>query len=54
MISETCLVFITPYRMKPTKLAKLKKQVKDLLEKQFIRPNVFIWGSYIVSEEKYG
>jgi len=33
-----------PYRMAPTELIELKKQVKDLLEKQFIRPNVSPWG----------
>ena len=33
-------VSITPYRMAPAKLAELKKQLEDLLEKQFIQPSL--------------
>jgi len=29
-----------PYRMSPIELAELKKQLEELLEKQFVRPNV--------------
>ena len=32
-------VSMAPYRMAPAKLAELKKQIKDLLEKNFIRPS---------------
>jgi len=32
-------VSMAPYRMAPTKLAKLKKQIEDLLEKKFIKPS---------------
>ena len=29
---------MTPYKMAPTELEKLKKNVEELLEKQFIHP----------------
>ena len=31
---------ITPYRMAPVELKKLKLQLQELLEKRFIRPSV--------------
>jgi len=31
-------VSMTPYKMAPTELEKLKKNVEELLEKQFIHP----------------
>jgi len=31
---------MTPYRMSPAELSELKKQVEELLGKQFIRPSV--------------
>ena len=31
-------ISMAPYRMAPIELAELKKQIKDLLEKKFIRP----------------
>ncbi|XP_054797578.1 uncharacterized protein LOC129302707 [Prosopis cineraria] len=34
-----------PYQISPSELAKLKKQLKELLEKGFIRPSVSLWGS---------
>jgi hypothetical protein len=33
-----------PYRMPPTELAELKKQLKELLDKGFIRPSTSPWG----------
>jgi len=33
-------VSIAPYRMAPAELVELKKQIEELLEKQFIRPSV--------------
>ena len=32
-------VSMAPYRMAPTELVELKKQIEDLLEKKFIRPS---------------
>jgi hypothetical protein len=33
-----------PYRMPPTELAELKKQLQELLDKGFIRPSTSPWG----------
>ena len=33
-------ILITLYRMAPTKLKELKKQLEELLEKGFIRPSI--------------
>jgi hypothetical protein len=33
-----------PYRMPPDELAELKKQLQDLLDKQYIRPSFSPWG----------
>ena len=38
-------ISIAPYRMSPIELAELKKQLKELLNKQFVRPNVSLWGA---------
>ena len=43
---------ISPYRMAPAELAELKKQVKDLLEKQFLRPSVSPWGAPMLLVKK--
>ena len=37
-------VSMAPYRMASAELAELKKQIEDLLEKQFIRPSASPWG----------
>jgi len=39
-------VSMGPYRMAPAEFIELKKQVEDLLEKQFIRPGVSPWGGF--------
>jgi len=36
-------VSIAPYKMAPAELVELKKQIEELLEKQFIRPSVSPW-----------
>jgi len=41
-----------PYRMAPTKLAKLKKEIEDLLEKKFIRPSASPWGAPVLLVKK--
>jgi len=38
-------VLVAPYRMAPTELAELKKQIEDLLEKKFIRPSASLSGA---------
>jgi len=41
-----------PYRMAPTELAELKKQLEELLEKGFIRPSVSPWGAPVLFVKK--
>ena len=36
-------ISMAPYRMAPAKLVELKKQIKELMAKQFIRPNTSLW-----------
>ena len=45
-------ISIAPYRMSPTELAELKKQLQELLEKQFIRPSVSPWGAPVLLVKK--
>ncbi|KAH0671214.1 hypothetical protein KY285_025427 [Solanum tuberosum] len=41
-------ISIPPYRMAPAELKELKEQLKDLLEKGFIRPSVSPWGTPVL------
>ncbi|XP_019057523.1 PREDICTED: uncharacterized protein LOC109116482 [Tarenaya hassleriana] len=34
-----------PYRMTPTEMAELKKQLNELMEQGFIRPSISPWGA---------
>ena len=45
-------VSIAPYRMAPAELTELKKQIEELLEKQFIRPSVSPWGAPVLLVKK--
>ncbi|KAH0781463.1 hypothetical protein KY290_001061 [Solanum tuberosum] len=45
LILGTQPISIPPYRMAPAELRELKEQLKDLLEKGFIRPSVSPWGA---------
>ncbi|XP_027911550.1 uncharacterized protein LOC114170264 [Vigna unguiculata] len=40
LVSGSRPVSIAPYRMSPLEFAELKKQIEELLDKQFIRPSV--------------
>ena len=42
---ETSPISKAPYRMAPAELNKLKTQLYDLLDKDFIRPSISPWGS---------
>ncbi|XP_070010744.1 uncharacterized protein [Nicotiana sylvestris] len=45
-------ISIPPYRMAPAKLKELKEQLKDLLEKGFIRPSTSPWGAQVLFVQK--
>ena len=45
-------ISMAPYRMSPSELVELKKQLEELLEKQFIRPSVSPWGAPILLVKK--
>jgi len=38
--------------MSPLELAELKKQIEELLDKQFIRPSVSPWGAPVLLVKK--
>ena len=40
LLTDTNPISITPYRMAPAELKELKVQLKDLLDKVFIRPSI--------------
>ena len=41
-----------PYRMSPSELVELKKQIEELMDKGFIRPSVSPWGSPVLFVKK--
>ncbi|XP_070011149.1 uncharacterized protein [Nicotiana sylvestris] len=45
-------ISIPPYRMAPTELKELKVQLKDLLDKGFIRPSFSPWGAPVLFVRK--
>ena len=52
LLLETSLISIAPYRMAPTELTELKKQLIRLLEKGFIRPSVSPWRALVLFVRK--
>ena len=44
LVPDVRPISIALYRISPIKLAKIKKQLAELLDKQFVRPNVSPWG----------
>ena len=42
----------SPYRMVPAEMAELKKQLEELLDKEFIRPSVWPWGAPVLFVKK--
>ncbi|WMV34387.1 hypothetical protein MTR67_027772 [Solanum verrucosum] len=51
-ILDTHPISIPPYRMAPAELKDLKEQLKDLLEKGFIRPSISPWGTPVLFVRK--
>ncbi|KAH0777857.1 hypothetical protein KY290_009268 [Solanum tuberosum] len=45
-------ISIPPYKMNPTELKELKEQLKDLLDKGFIRPSISSWGAPVLFVKK--
>ena len=41
-----------PYRMAPLELAEVKRQIEELMQKQFIRPSASPWGSLSIACQK--
>ena len=52
VLPETQPISIPPYRMAPAELKELKEQLKDLLDKRFIRPNVSPRGAPVLFVRK--
>lgn len=48
LVPGTIPISMVPYKMSPTKLSELKKQLEDLLEKKFIRPSVSPSGAPVL------
>ncbi|XP_019431098.1 PREDICTED: uncharacterized protein LOC109338343 [Lupinus angustifolius] len=52
LVPGTGPISIAPYRMAPLGLTELKKQLEDLLQKQFVRPSISPWGAPILFVKK--
>jgi len=52
VLPDTQPISIPPYRMAPTELRELKVQLKDLLDKGFIRPSTSPWGAPVLFVRK--
>ncbi|KAH0746279.1 hypothetical protein KY285_007936 [Solanum tuberosum] len=52
LLPDTQPISIPPYRMAPTELKDLKEQLKDLLNKGFIRPSISTLGATVLFVRK--
>ncbi|XP_070002269.1 uncharacterized protein [Nicotiana sylvestris] len=52
MLFGTQLISVPPYRMAHVELKELKAWLKDLLDKGFIRPRIFLWGDLVLFVQK--
>ena len=52
LVPGTSPVSMAPYRTAPAELVELKKQIEELMEKQFIRPNTSPWGAPVLLVKK--
>ncbi|KAH0715889.1 hypothetical protein KY284_008794 [Solanum tuberosum] len=52
LLPDTRPISIPTYRMAPAELKELKEQLKDLLDKGFIRPSVLPWGTPVLFVRK--
>ncbi|KAL5550014.1 hypothetical protein UlMin_000190 [Ulmus minor] len=53
LIPGTSPISISPYRMAPTEMIELRKQLQELLEKGFIRPSTSPWGAPVLFAKKH-
>ena len=51
LVRDTNSISISPYQMAPAELKEFKSQLKDLLDKGFIRPNISSWGARVLFVE---
>jgi hypothetical protein len=55
LLPETASIAKRPYRMGVDELEELKKQIKELQDKGFIRPSSSAWGAPVIFvDKKYG
>ncbi|WMV29095.1 hypothetical protein MTR67_022480 [Solanum verrucosum] len=52
LLLDTQPILISPYRMAPAELKKLKEQLKDVLDKGIIRPSISLWGAPVLFVKK--
>ena len=52
LLPATALISKAPYRRAPAELKELKQQLKDLLDKKFIRPSYSPWGAPVLFVKK--
>ena len=52
LLPDTSPISIPSYRMTPAKLKELKAQLKDLLDKGFIRPSMSPWRAPVLFVKK--
>ena len=52
LLPDTNPILIPPYRMAPAELKELKAQLKDLLDKGFIRPSISPWATPLLFVKK--
>jgi hypothetical protein len=52
LLPGTATIAKRPYRMSVDELEELKKQLKELLDKQFICPSSSSWGALVIFIEK--
>ena len=52
ILLDTQPISIPPYKMALAELKKLKEQLKDLIDKGFIRPSISPWGAPVLFVKK--
>ncbi|XP_047165935.1 uncharacterized protein LOC124835101, partial [Vigna umbellata] len=52
LVTTATPISVQPYRMAPAELVELKKQIEELMDKQFIRPSVSPWGAPVLLVKK--